>query len=90
MQETEAVELLRQGLNPQIQDAEKMRHLVAFLDNLPLAIQQASAYMAEIGMSVATYLHRCHSSNKALICLVKTSTRKAGIKTHEIQWLLLG
>ncbi len=70
MQETEAVELLRQGLDFQIQDVENMRQLVTFLDNLPLAIRQASAYMAEMGISAATYLRRCHSSNQDLIILL--------------------
>ncbi len=55
MQETEAVELLGQGLDPPMQDAESMGHLVALLDNLPLAIRQASAYIAEMGISAATY-----------------------------------
>ncbi len=70
MQEAEAVELLQQGVDPQIQDAESMRHLVTFLDNLPLAIRQASAYMAEMGISAAKYLRHCQSSDKNWIKLL--------------------
>ncbi|KAK3939475.1 nucleoside phosphorylase domain-containing protein [Diplogelasinospora grovesii] len=70
MDQTEGVELLQQGLGTQTHDTESMERLVDFLGNLPLAIRQASAYMAEIGMSATTYLQRCHSSSKTLIKLL--------------------
>ncbi|KAK0717692.1 hypothetical protein B0T26DRAFT_854799, partial [Lasiosphaeria miniovina] len=70
MNQTEAIELLQHGRGNQINDAESIRRLVNFLDNLPLAIRQASAYMAEIGMSAAIYLDRCRSSNRTLIRLL--------------------
>ncbi|KAK3383706.1 hypothetical protein B0T24DRAFT_645911 [Lasiosphaeria ovina] len=70
MNQTEAVNLLQCGLGNQRHDTESEGRLVDFLDNLPLAIRQASAYMAEMGMSAAKYLHHCHSSNKTLIQLL--------------------
>ncbi len=70
MEEPEAVELLQQGINSQMRDTESMEKLVAFLDNLPLAIRQASAYMAEMGISAAKYLSYCQDSDKTLVRLL--------------------
>ncbi|KAK4164715.1 phosphorylase superfamily [Cladorrhinum sp. PSN259] len=70
MDQTEAVELLQHGQGSQTDDADSERRLVDFLDNLPLAIKQASAYMAKTRISAARYLRHCRSSNKALIQLL--------------------
>ncbi|KAI1287177.1 kinesin light chain [Xylaria venustula] len=72
MDNAEATKLLRKGLKEsQIGDAESMKHLLRFLANLPLAIKQASAYMAyNINVTVSQYLEFCQSSNVDLINLL--------------------
>ncbi|KAJ3551744.1 hypothetical protein NPX13_g11291 [Xylaria arbuscula] len=72
MDNAEATKLLRKGLKEsQIGDAESMKHLLRFLANLPLAIKQASAYMASNrNVTVPKYLEFCRSSNVDLINLL--------------------
>ena len=71
MSRPEAVDLLQQNLAPhQIHDTESMSSLLDFLENLPLAIRQASAYMAKTGMAVPQYLSYCRSSDAHLIELL--------------------
>lgn len=41
--------------------------LAAFLEGLPLALDQAGAYIEETGCSVADYLERCHSQRKQVL-----------------------
>jgi tetratricopeptide (TPR) repeat protein len=67
----EATELLRRSLREgQIGDADNTSELLSFLTYLPLAIRQASAYMAETGMSITKYLRHCHSSDRTFIKLL--------------------
>ncbi|KAI1181506.1 P-loop containing nucleoside triphosphate hydrolase protein [Nemania serpens] len=72
MDDAEATRLLRIGLKKsQIGDAESIKHLLRFLANLPLAIKQASAYMAfNTNVTVSQYLEFCESSNVDLIYLL--------------------
>ncbi|KAI1159424.1 P-loop containing nucleoside triphosphate hydrolase protein [Nemania serpens] len=68
----EATRLLQIGLKEsQIGDTESIKHLLRFLANLPLAIKQASAYMASnINVTVSQYLEFCESSSVDLINLL--------------------
>lgn len=71
MNRPEAVELLSQGLRKdQVQDTASMNQLLDFLTDLPLAIKQASAFMAIKHISIARYLAHCLSSDKTLIKLL--------------------
>ncbi|KAI0815407.1 Tetratricopeptide repeat-domain-containing protein [Xylaria sp. FL0064] len=72
MDNAEATKLLRKGLKEsQISDAENTKHLLRFLANFPLAIKQASAYMASnINVTISQYLEFCESSNIDLINLL--------------------
>ncbi|KAI1382616.1 uncharacterized protein F4822DRAFT_100890 [Hypoxylon trugodes] len=71
MNNDEATNLLRAGLKEdQIRDAESITHLLGFLANLPLAIKQASAYMAKTGMLTSKYLQHCQSSDKTMVKLL--------------------
>ncbi|KIM98571.1 hypothetical protein OIDMADRAFT_167357 [Oidiodendron maius Zn] len=67
----EAIKLLQRNLEKsQIGDAEITSRLLDFLADLPLAIKQASAYMAKTGISNARYLEHCQSSDKNLVALL--------------------
>ncbi|KAK7423712.1 hypothetical protein QQX98_000902 [Neonectria punicea] len=67
----EAMELLTSGLNEsQTRDTESTNSLLDFLADLPLAIRQASSYMAKTGMPSTKYLHYCESSNGTMIKLL--------------------
>jgi tetratricopeptide (TPR) repeat protein len=71
MSKIEAVELLQRSLREdQINDTESMTELLDILEHLPLAIKQASAYMATTGISVTKYLHHCQSSDRTFIKLL--------------------
>ena len=71
MSRTEAIELLRRNLKEyQTRDTESTTSLLDFLTDLPLAIKQASAFMAETGMTTTKYLGHCRSSDKTLIRLL--------------------
>jgi len=68
MNEAEAVQLLQRNLDKsQMHDTVSTTALLDYLTYLPLAIKQASAYMAKTGMSTAKYLGHCQSSNKRVI-----------------------
>ncbi|UKZ96573.1 uncharacterized protein TrAFT101_011355 [Trichoderma asperellum] len=70
MNQTEATELLQRSLKKsQTQDAASLTSLLDFLAYLPLAIKQASAYMAKTGMAISRYLQHCRSSDKKMIKL---------------------
>ncbi|OAQ69057.1 kinesin light [Pochonia chlamydosporia 170] len=57
MDRSEAFDLLRKGLNEsQISDTKSTKRLLDFLAYLPLAIRQASAYMAKKQISTSEYL----------------------------------
>ncbi|KAI1085927.1 hypothetical protein F5B19DRAFT_248199, partial [Rostrohypoxylon terebratum] len=67
----EAKALLQIGLKEnQICDTESITRLLEFLTNLPLAIKQASAYLAKTGMPASKYLQHCQSSNKTMAKLL--------------------
>ncbi|KAI0895108.1 hypothetical protein F4806DRAFT_469907 [Annulohypoxylon nitens] len=72
MNDDEAKELLRIGLKEsQMRDAESTRCLLDFLANLPLAIKQASAYMASnTNVTTSQYLDFCQSSHTDMIDLL--------------------
>ncbi|KAK2597338.1 hypothetical protein QQS21_006034 [Conoideocrella luteorostrata] len=71
MSRTEATELLQKNLTAyQTSDIESSMELLGLLANLPLAIKQASAYMAETGITTARYLHHYQSSDKIMIKLL--------------------
>ncbi|KAH8645449.1 hypothetical protein BX600DRAFT_478139 [Xylariales sp. PMI_506] len=69
MSDTEATEMLQKGLEPsQLRDTESTMALIHSLENLPLAIKQACAYMAENQtVSTADYLRYYRSSNEEQI-----------------------
>ncbi|KAI1820891.1 hypothetical protein F4861DRAFT_542494 [Xylaria intraflava] len=72
MDDAEATRLLQMSLKEsQLGDAESMKRLLGFLTNLPLAIKQASAYMAlNTSVTVSDYLDFCESSNADQIDLL--------------------
>lgn len=71
MSQSEATNMLQQGLNPhQMGDAQSLESLLEFLTNLPLAIKQASAYMTKTGIAISQYLEYCRSSDEHLINLL--------------------
>ena len=71
MSQSEALELLQKSLmEDQMSNDENTTKLLDFLSNLPLAIRQASAYMAKTGMSIKRYLEHCQGSDERLIRLL--------------------
>ena len=71
MTDTEAFDMLQTNLKEsQTDDCDSNTALLELLTNLPLAIKQASAYMAKTGMSTTRYLHHCQSSDQNLIKLL--------------------
>ncbi|ORY72125.1 P-loop containing nucleoside triphosphate hydrolase protein [Pseudomassariella vexata] len=71
MNKTEALEMLRNGLNEnQTQDIKSTETLLKLLAYLPLAIKQACAFIAKTGISTGKYLEYCLSSNEILINLL--------------------
>jgi tetratricopeptide (TPR) repeat protein len=71
MSRDEAFKLLEISLEEyQIRDTENTTKLLDFLANLPLAIRQASAYMAKKQISTTKYLEFCQSSDKDMIDLL--------------------
>ncbi|KAI1108408.1 hypothetical protein F5Y14DRAFT_84773 [Nemania sp. NC0429] len=65
---TEAIQLLQAGLyESQTRDADSIAHLLGSLAHLPLAIKQASAYMARTKMTIKRYLSYYQSSDKATV-----------------------
>jgi tetratricopeptide (TPR) repeat protein len=78
MDVAEATDLLLKGLNSQRCNLEDAKSLLDFLANLPLAIKQASAYIAKTGMSIARYLEHCKSSDKTLIKLLSKDFEDRG------------
>ncbi|KAL7964914.1 hypothetical protein HDV63DRAFT_234690 [Trichoderma sp. SZMC 28014] len=79
MSETEATEMLQRSLREsQTQDIESLTSLLDFLAYLPLAIKQASAYMAKTGMATSRYLQHCRSSDKTMIKLLSKNFQDRG------------
>ncbi|RYP56402.1 hypothetical protein DL770_010832 [Monosporascus sp. CRB-9-2] len=79
MNNAEATKLLQTGLKEnQTNNTESTARLLEFLANLPLAIKQASAYMAKTGISTTKYLNYCQSSNKTMAELLTASYLELG------------
>ncbi|KAL2137468.1 hypothetical protein VTI28DRAFT_9557 [Corynascus sepedonium] len=71
MSRPEAVDLLQRNVAVhQLSDTQSTTSLLNFLADLPLAIKQASAYMAKTGITTAQYLNYCQSGNERLIGLL--------------------
>ncbi|UKZ67791.1 uncharacterized protein TrAtP1_008949 [Trichoderma atroviride] len=71
MGQYEALNLLQRGLKEsQISDTEATGKLLDLLANLPLAIRQASAYMATKHVSTTEYLELCLSNPRDMISLL--------------------
>ncbi len=71
MRRPESSKLLGQSLDEdQIRDTSGTNALLDFLADLPLAVKQASAYMAKTGMSTTRYFEHCQSSDEAFLKLL--------------------
>lgn len=71
MSKTEAITLLEMGLTEkQTGDAVKTAKLLKILQNLPLAIRQASAFMIKKQITMAEYLELCRLSDENMIELL--------------------
>ncbi|KAK0711611.1 hypothetical protein B0H67DRAFT_296663 [Lasiosphaeris hirsuta] len=71
MSRDEALKLLQKNLKgDQMSDTRSNESLLEFLANLPLALRQASAYMAKKQISTAQYLELCNSSDEDMIELL--------------------
>ncbi|PTB62779.1 purine and uridine phosphorylase [Trichoderma citrinoviride] len=71
MGQDEALSLLQHGLTEsQTSNTEATKRLLDLLANLPLAIRQASAYMAAKYISTVEYLGLCESDDKDMIDLL--------------------
>ncbi|RKK27891.1 hypothetical protein BFJ66_g16444 [Fusarium oxysporum f. sp. cepae] len=62
----------------QVLDRASTDSLLDFLDDLPLAIRQASAYMSKTGISTARYLEHCLSSDATLVKLLSQEFEDRG------------
>ncbi|KAI0864540.1 kinesin light chain 1 [Xylaria cubensis] len=85
MNDGEATDLLRKGLRKeQLDSIESIQRLLSFLTNLPLAIKQASAFMASnTNVTVSKYLEFCESSDTDLIkILSKEFENRYRYKSH--------
>ncbi|KAK6216103.1 hypothetical protein LQW54_003879 [Pestalotiopsis sp. IQ-011] len=79
MRDDEALSLLRKDLgNGQTSDLRSTKKLLEFLENLPLAVRQASAYMRKTGMTTTKYLQYCQSGDSNLIILLNTDFEDRG------------
>ncbi|KAJ4176050.1 hypothetical protein NW755_014637, partial [Fusarium falciforme] len=79
MSREEATEMLQARLTEtQMQDTASLTGLLDFLDDLPLAIRQASAYMHKTGMTTARYLEQCRSSDSTLVNLLSRDFEDRG------------
>jgi tetratricopeptide (TPR) repeat protein len=69
LERPESLRLLHQGLKPsQYSDPAASNELLEFLVDLPLAIRQASAYMASNGrVTTSIYLRQCKASDQKTI-----------------------
>ncbi|SCO92473.1 uncharacterized protein FRV6_16601 [Fusarium oxysporum] len=71
MNRAESIALLQNDLKKaQTCDAKSTTALLDFLAGLPLAITQASSYMAKTGITTTKYLSHCQSSDKTVIKLL--------------------
>jgi nucleoside phosphorylase/tetratricopeptide (TPR) repeat protein len=71
MEQNEALSLLQKGLSEsQTSNLEATEKLLDVLANLPLAIRQASAYMARKHISTKDYLELCQSNPQDMVSLL--------------------
>lgn len=71
MDRNESLELLAKGLKKsQIDDFKSINTLLDFLADLPLAVKQASAYMAKTSISTSKYLSSCQSGDRGTTWLI--------------------
>lgn len=71
LDEDDGATLLCKNLLPrQAKDVTSVQGLLVLLANLPLAIKQASSYMATTGMTTTKYLAHCRSSPHSFIKLL--------------------
>ncbi|KAL7934422.1 P-loop containing nucleoside triphosphate hydrolase protein [Trichoderma chlorosporum] len=82
---SEAANMLGRFLSPrQMSDKQSMEDLLDFLNDLPLAIKQASSYMIKTRMVVSKYLEQCRLSDEHLIELLsKDFNDRARYKSTE-------
>ncbi|ETS75640.1 hypothetical protein PFICI_12584 [Pestalotiopsis fici W106-1] len=74
-----ALTLLRQDLGEeQTSDSTSTMGLLRFLENLPLAIKQASAYMSKTRITTTKYLQYCQSGDSTFIRLLSTDFEDRG------------
>jgi nucleoside phosphorylase/tetratricopeptide (TPR) repeat protein len=79
MSRPEATELFQRNLPAhQFSDTQSTASLLGFLANLPLAIKQASAYMAKTGMTTTQYLGHCMSGDERVIKLLSKEFEDRG------------
>ncbi|KAI8403830.1 hypothetical protein FOFC_15320 [Fusarium oxysporum] len=79
MSQEEAREMMRTRLTEtHMQDTASTDGLLDFLDHLPLAIRQASAYMHKTGISTVRYLEYCRSSDITLVKLLSRDFEDRG------------
>lgn len=72
----ESLKLLETSLKKaQLRNPEDTTKLLDFLEDLPLAIKQASAYMATVGISTTKYLDFCQSSEADAMSLLSEDSR---------------
>ncbi|KAM0542622.1 hypothetical protein ACHAPJ_012701 [Fusarium lateritium] len=75
----EAREMLQARLTEnQVRDGASTDGLLEFLDNLPLAVRQASAHMLKTGISTTRYLEYCRSSDATLVKLLSRDFEDRG------------
>lgn len=71
MRRDESIKMLRQSIEEHKSlDDRDANELLDFLADLPLAIKQASSYVAKTGISISRYSEHCRSSDKKLIKLL--------------------
>lgn len=76
---TEAISFLNTYLTPvQMEDAKSTVELLEFLAYLPLALKQASAYMAKTKITVTKYLAQCQRSDVELVKLLSKDFEDRG------------
>lgn len=79
MSRPDAIKMLKKNLNePQMYDKKNTMLLLDFLADLPLAIKQASAYIARTRITTTEYLERCLSSDKTMIKLLSKDFQDRG------------
>ncbi|KAF7534251.1 hypothetical protein G7054_g6346 [Neopestalotiopsis clavispora] len=77
--DAEALELLQKDLDQgQTSNLTSTTDLLKFLENLPLAIKQASAYMSKTCTTTTKYLHYCQSGDSTFIRLLGTDFEDRG------------